>query len=202
MKVLMSAFACSPIRGSEPGVGWNWAREMSKYNEVWVLTRESNRIEIENNIKSENIKFIYISIPVIKFLEKYTGKKIIHLYYKLWQMYVAGYVKKINEQEKFDIVHHVTYNEFRNPGYLWKSGSAFILGPIGGAQEIEKELLDYCEGTRNKIIELVRHFINIGSKNSRNFKKAVNNSSKIIVANNDTASFSKKLKIKKSMKLL
>ena len=40
MKVLLSAFACAPYRGSEPGVGWNWAMALAKYNDVVVLTRE------------------------------------------------------------------------------------------------------------------------------------------------------------------
>lgn len=190
MKVLMSAFAFSPIRGSEPGVGWNWAKEMSKYNEVWVLTRKSNRREIEDNIvERTNIKFIYVSIPFLRFIEKYTHKKIIHLYYKLWQMYSFNVIKKINNKESFDIVHHVTYNEFRNCGYLWRLDIPFIFGPIGGSQEIEDELLDYCEGNINKISEKIRHYINIWCKNSKGFKEAIKISKKIIIANTDTAKF-------------
>ncbi|SFD09983.1 glycosyltransferase family 4 protein [Bacillus sp. UNCCL81] len=189
MKILMSAFACSPIRGSEPGVGWNWAREMSKFNEVWVVTRSSNRSEIEMNSENENIKFIYLSIPFISLMEKYTHSKIIHFYYYLWQRYIVKYLKKLNEKEKFQIIHHVTYNEFRNPGYLWKIGVPFILGPIGGAQEIENELIDYCEGNWNKKLEKIRSFVNNRSKKSKYLAQSIANSSKIIVANNDTARF-------------
>jgi hypothetical protein len=29
LKVLISAYSCSPGRGSEPGIGWNTAREMA-----------------------------------------------------------------------------------------------------------------------------------------------------------------------------
>jgi len=32
LRVLISAYACEPGKGSEPGVGWNVAREMSKYH--------------------------------------------------------------------------------------------------------------------------------------------------------------------------
>ena len=39
MKVLLSAFACSPGRGSEPGVGWGWATSLADIgHEVTVLT--------------------------------------------------------------------------------------------------------------------------------------------------------------------
>lgn len=189
MKILMSAFACSPIRGSEPGVGWNWAREMSKHNEVWVVTRKSNKSEIENNINGENIKFIYLSIPILNFLEKYTNKKTIHIYYSMWQKYILKYIKKINERERFDIIHHVTYNEFRNPGKLWSIGVPFIWGPIGGAQQIEKVLLPMCEGRKNIVIEYIRSYLNNFYKSNKNLKAAIKKSSKILVANNDTSIF-------------
>jgi len=189
MKVLMSAFACSPIRGSEPGVGWNWAREMAESNEVWVVTRGSNKSEIEENLNGENIKFIYISIPGIAWVERHTHRKIIHLYYSLWQRYILRQLRRLHKKECFDVVHHVTYNEFRNPGYLWKLGAPFILGPIGGSQEIESELMSYCEGLRNEKLEKIRSFLNHRSKKSNYLSQSIENAAKIIVANKDTARF-------------
>lgn len=40
MKILLNAYACEPNRGSEPGVGWHWAIELSKdkNKEVLLLT--------------------------------------------------------------------------------------------------------------------------------------------------------------------
>ncbi|AST06080.1 hypothetical protein AF2641_03890 [Anoxybacillus flavithermus] len=56
-KVLLSAYACEPNRGSEPGVGWNWAIELSKKGyEVWVLTRANNQDVIDNFLAKENIR--------------------------------------------------------------------------------------------------------------------------------------------------
>ena len=46
-KIFVSAYACEPGLGSEIGVGWHWVLEMSRYFELWVLTRESNRPTIE-----------------------------------------------------------------------------------------------------------------------------------------------------------
>jgi len=44
MRVLISAYACEPDKGSEPGVGWNWALAAAEKHEVWVLTRSNNQI--------------------------------------------------------------------------------------------------------------------------------------------------------------
>jgi len=95
----------------------------------------------------------------------------------------------LHKKECFDVVHHVTYNEFRNPGYLWKLGAPFILGPIGGSQEIESELMSYCEGLRNEKLEKIRSFLNHRSKKSNYLSQSIENAAKIIVANKDTARF-------------
>ena len=53
-KIMVSAYACEPGYGTEIGVGWHWTLEMSKYFEVWVLTRESNKENIEEWISKNN----------------------------------------------------------------------------------------------------------------------------------------------------
>ena len=46
VKVLISAYACEPHKGSR-GAGWNWSLAAGRENEVWVLTRANNRESIE-----------------------------------------------------------------------------------------------------------------------------------------------------------
>lgn len=41
--ILLSAYACSPLWGSEPGVGWQWALELSKRHDVTVITHRTSR---------------------------------------------------------------------------------------------------------------------------------------------------------------
>ena len=48
MNVLLSAYACMPNSGSEPGNGWNWAMHLAERGiTVTVLTRGEGRGEIE-----------------------------------------------------------------------------------------------------------------------------------------------------------
>lgn len=51
MKILLSAYACEPNKGSEPGVGWGWATELAKHHQVWVLTRDNNQPVIEEYLR-------------------------------------------------------------------------------------------------------------------------------------------------------
>ena len=48
MKLLISTYACSPRRGSEHGVGWNWTTEAHRLgHQVWALTSSAHRAAIE-----------------------------------------------------------------------------------------------------------------------------------------------------------
>ena len=53
MRILMSAFSCGPHRGSEEGVGWNWAVETARLgHEVIALTQTAFQDEIEAELAS------------------------------------------------------------------------------------------------------------------------------------------------------
>ena len=137
MKILFSAYACEPNKGSEPGVGWNWATRMAKCCDVVVITRSNNRTAIEQALQKEqirNIKFYYFDVPgaLLKYKNKIPAG--VPLYYKHWQKHVLGFAKEIQEKEKCDIIHHITYNEFRTPGELCSLDAPFVWGPIGGGQ--------------------------------------------------------------------
>src|ERR1017187_6809913 len=48
LRILLSAYACGPGEGSEPGMGWHWALEIARLgHEVCILTRENNLPSIE-----------------------------------------------------------------------------------------------------------------------------------------------------------
>ncbi len=87
MKLLLSAYACEPSKGSEPGVGWNWAQALFRrgYN-VHVITRSNNRVDIESVGKRQpNPCFHYHDLPKwARFWKYWPGG--IYLYYLLWQV--------------------------------------------------------------------------------------------------------------------
>ncbi|MGH4119459.1 glycosyltransferase family 4 protein [Clostridium sp.] len=185
----MSAYACEPNKGSEPGVGWNWAKHMSNYNDIIVITRSSNRDNIEKEVvknKNENIRFEYFDLPKwLRFWKK--GNRGVHIYYKIWQLCIYFKAKQIIKKHDIDLVHHVTFNEFRTPGYLWRLNKPFVLGPIGGAQHIPNGFERYYK--KHLFKEKVRKLINSYYKSSLTLKKALKKSKYIIFANTDTYNF-------------
>jgi len=144
-KVLMSAFACCPDKGSETAVGWNWAIEAAQRgHEVTVLTRHLHAPEIERyGVTVPTLHFSYVdawpwlAIPARKLLGGYWGH---YAQYYLWQVAAALKARQLHRIRPFDLVHHVTYVTLRFPTFMGFVGPYFILGPGSGGESIPGSL--------------------------------------------------------------
>ncbi len=147
MKILLSAYACEPNKGSEPGVGWNWAIELARMgHEVTVLTRANNQetiVAAMQRLEPLPLTFVYFDLPHWMKWWK-SGGRGVHLYYQLWQMGVCGVARRLAAARTFDIAHHLTFTTFRQPSYLGRLGIPLIIGPLGGGEfapsTLEREL--------------------------------------------------------------
>jgi glycosyltransferase involved in cell wall biosynthesis len=133
MKILVSAYACEPNKGSEPGVGWNWVKVISRQHDTWVLTRKNNRSSIERELMSNpdpRLHFVYVDPPKwLVFWKK--GQRGVRTYYYLWQFAALARARELNRLIGFDCGHHVTFVN----DWLWTffalSSIPYVWGPIG-----------------------------------------------------------------------
>ncbi len=159
LKVLVSAYACEPGKGSEPAVGWNQAREIAKFHDVWVITRANNRRAIEKALSAtpiKNLHWIYCEVPPwLGFWKK--GMRGLRLYYYLWQMNAFIAARKHHRNIRFDIVHHVTFVTYWQPTFLHFLSVPFVWGPVGGGESTPVNFLRSF-GLRGAIYEILRIF--------------------------------------------
>jgi glycosyltransferase involved in cell wall biosynthesis len=138
MRILVCAYACEPERGSEPGVGWNWARELARDHEVHVLTRENNRQPIERELKERpqpNMHFLYLDLPdAIRRWKR--GQRGIHMYYYAWQIAARRRARTEHRDRPFDVVHHLTFASAFTPALTWLPDVPFVWGPVGGGVRV------------------------------------------------------------------
>lgn len=156
LKVLISAYACRPGKGSEPGVGWNLVRELVKYHRVWVITREDNRQAIEAELATNplpGLEFIYCELPWIQKLNQ--NQRIVHLHYYFWQLKAYFVARRLHQSIGFDLVHHVTYVRYSAPSFLSLLPIPFIWGPVGGGESAPKAFWEDFS-FRAKVYETVR----------------------------------------------
>lgn len=136
MKILLSAFACSPKWGSETGVGWYWAVELAKSHEVTVLLHDHFRhhvAELPADAVPPGLTFEYIALDPIRgpFYEELLNSQ---LYYIRWQWLAFRRARELVQRTRFDVVHHLTWGTFRFPSWLGFLGLPFVMGPVGGAE--------------------------------------------------------------------
>jgi len=136
MKVLLSAYACEPGEGSEPGIGWNWVCQIARFAEVWVITRSNNREAIEKALAEEplpNVHWVYFDLPRwARFWKK--GQRGVHLHYYLWQVGIYFLARRLHRQMGFDLIHHVTFGNYWLPSFLDLLPVPFVWGPVGGGE--------------------------------------------------------------------
>jgi glycosyltransferase involved in cell wall biosynthesis len=142
VNVLISAYACEPERGSEPGCGWIWSRAAARGHDVWVLTRANNRPRIEAALAmtpEPRLHFVYLDLPNwLRFWKR--GRVGVRLYYTLWQLEAGRAARRLHRARNFDVVHHVTFANMWLPALACLTCRPFVLGPIAGGQRVPRSL--------------------------------------------------------------
>lgn len=153
--VLLSAYGCEPHKGSEGGVGWNWALQLSKGAEVHVVTREARRPAVEaylNEHGLKNPKFIYVELPqwALRFKESTLG---MNIYYMFWQLACWVKCRSLVNDLGVDIAHHVSFMSLTRGSFVPFLGVKSVIGPIGGLQTVPKAASPVM---RSRIMESIR----------------------------------------------
>lgn len=146
MKILLSAYACEPNRGSEPGVGWNMAKTLAQHHPVYVLTSATHRPGIEAELTKHpdlNLQFVYVD-PfnwVYDWRQPKAVRLDVNIHYYLWQIAAYRAAKRLLPTHQFDLAHHVTYVRYYTPSFLSRLPIPFIWGPVGGAEAAPRPFL-------------------------------------------------------------
>ena len=188
LKVLVSAFSCIPYRGSEPGVGWNWAKQMARFHEVFLFTRPNHKELIDKTILKEsisNLHCVYFDLPEwARFWRK--EQRGIRLHYYLWQILAFFVGKRLHKETKFDFVHHVTFGSYWMPSFLILLPVYFIWGPVGGAESTPKYFYNTFS-LQGKLYEALRTSVQRFFENDPIVRLNIKKSFKILTKAKETA---------------
>lgn len=186
---LISAYSVNPYKGSEDSIGWNWVLQYEKnYKEgdrIILLTKKFNEKDTRRGLKEFNIQHVELVVVDVPnalnwFREKHSAFH--HMYYILWQHWAWLWVK--HSGIHFDVIHHVTMNDYRIPSELYKAkGAKVIWGPMGGAQVTPRPLKVY---EKNQLVASFREFVNKSCSWNPFYKKALRSYYKIYCINNET----------------
>jgi glycosyltransferase involved in cell wall biosynthesis len=160
-KVLISAYACVPDKGSEEGNGWYYSSLVSKQGyQVWCLTRNLGEAQINQKLAEyphPNLNFVYVTVPLWVDKAYHRGMFGMYFHYLYWQWAVMRVAMRLDKEHKFDLIHHVSYTSLQLGSFLYKLRKPFIYGPVGGGQEAPATMKHYFKGhwRREKMRALV-----------------------------------------------
>lgn len=134
LRVLMTAYACSPVRGSEPSIGWGWATSIAATGvDVTVLTRPEWRSEIAAaGPQAGGPRFVYVGLPPR--LAARDPELVSQAQYLLWLRLGLRAARRLHRNRPFDLAHHVSWGSAQAGSPLWRLGMPLVLGPVGGGQ--------------------------------------------------------------------
>lgn len=143
MNILLSAYGCSPILGSEPGVGWRWASILAQRNQVTLLTHPFFEEAINAELKERpcpNLQLVYYE-PQGLGIRRKKGELNSRLYYIAWQVGAYRRARQLCLKQQFTLSQHITWGTFRFPSFLGLLEIPFVFGPVGGGEKSPARLL-------------------------------------------------------------
>ncbi len=140
MNILISAYACNPKQGSEPGLVWRVVSGIARYHTVYVITDDEGKTDIDAAISESGLTtlhFVYNPVPekVRKMCDN-QGDWRFYYHYRKWQKKTYEIAKRIVTEQSIDVVHHLGMITFREPGFLVQLEKPFVWGPIGGMNQV------------------------------------------------------------------
>lgn len=194
-RLVIISYACSPYYGSEPGTGWNYAFEQSKYFDTWVIcegrqyAEDIRRFEAENG-PVDGLHFDFVNKaswePLtlkLPFLRNFAFA----ISHNLWHRRATRRARELHDMLDFDAALKTTFCSYREPGYVWELGIPFVWGPFGGTQNFPTRFRPMM-GLKCTLFESFRAIANwIQLRTSRRVRDAANAASTIVAANPSTA---------------
>ena len=133
-RILLSSFACSPLWGSEPGVGWQWLLQLARQHDVVLLTHAYFREHLEPALFQVglHVEVHYVQAPAFGLHPHRQLNS--RFYYTWWQWRVRPIVRQLIARYRFDLIHHLTWGTLRFPCFLGGLGVPLVMGPLGGGE--------------------------------------------------------------------
>ncbi|GGI05440.1 glycosyltransferase family 4 protein [Egicoccus halophilus] len=194
MRVLVSAYACEPHAGSEPGGGWNWSVALARAgHRVTVLTLPNTRPQIAAELARHPVPGLeFVHVPAPRWSQRVPGQAGVYVHYLAWQWRAHRVARRRLASDPVDVVHHVSYGSLSLGSLLGRLPVPFVLGPVGGGQCTPPRLRRmYASGWTAEVARrvVVRYLLRLVPT----ARLAVRDAAVVLVANDETAELAERL---------
>jgi glycosyltransferase involved in cell wall biosynthesis len=171
LRVVVSTYGMSPVRGSEAATGWQHVSRLAKYHDITALCMPGVHGEIRREIETwvaqhgpvPGLSFHYVEPTFLARQLERSSTSVLRAIFTIgnasWQRAACREARALHAQRPFDLAHHLTISGYREPGYLWKLPVPFIWGPITGAADVPWRYLPIM-GLRDQVAYSLRNVAN------------------------------------------
>src|SRR5579863_9551292 len=190
LRVLVSAFAYSPVKGSEFAIGWDYVRAIAAHHQVWVIARSTEKDETESYLRQNPDAMPNTTVHYIPWTDMHFNFPLweipFSIHYRRWNRNAYQLAKALDSKIDFDLIHHITATGFREPGFLWKIDKPFIWGPVGGLQYFPLQLRDAVP-LRNRPFLVAKNISTYLAMRSSRVRKAAEAARLVIAGTSEAA---------------
>lgn len=184
-KILVSAYACSPYEGSEPGMGWNFLNILTDQYEVDLITETKWKRDLERYFSEHgacpNLRIHYVT------RKRYDGLRRLwppsyYYFYRQWQKNVFKLAIELSRNNDYLFVHQLNMAGYREPGYLWRLSEDFVWGPVGGIDNAIVHMLNKSNMIGRLYFSVRNGYNNIQRVMNKRVRKIADKRNKLVLA--------------------
>jgi glycosyltransferase involved in cell wall biosynthesis len=197
MRILVSAIACNPYLGSENYFGWAAVKCLGQDHELFVITGSRNRTSLEKaaaeGLVPPHVRFFYAG----RFKPWHPNS--LRARIQGWMEYLdftkdsLNVARELQQKEKFDLVHHVTYSTWRVASPMWQLGIPFVFGPIAGNEPFPFRLFSVLSPV-SAAFELSRKTSNVVSRFSPKVRRSLRGAAHIFAITQESEQLMRNLR--------
>jgi glycosyltransferase involved in cell wall biosynthesis len=135
---------------------------LARNADVCVITRRDYQDAIEQALpllpERERLSFVYVELPE-RFRDWQRGLRGLRAYYILWQIAALQEARRLQRDEPFDAVWHLTWANAWYGSLAAAAGRPFVYGPVGGCVGTVWRLVPHlgASGAAYEIVRAVAH---------------------------------------------
>lgn len=184
LDVLMISYACSPVRGGEFLLGWEWAKKLAARGHRVVVLTAAHTLHEGKAVLPPGMTLLAVREDGFASLRG-AGLLGEQLYYMKWARAAWAMARRIADEQPIDIVHQCTFHTYRwafEPAQWTDVGT--VWGPLAGLERVPLRFLPTL-GWRS-LTEIIRAVGDEMRKRQPIIRRSLAAADHVIVSNADT----------------
>lgn len=161
-RLLITAYHYDRMYSMESRLSWQRAEHAAQEYDVTVLcAREPMDWDGRETKVSASPLGVRLELLPLNSLERRLMRTpgLYYLGYRMWHRRALRRAQALHREQRFALVHHVSFCGYREPSDMWKLDAPFVWGPVGGTQPLPNSFLGELS-TVDAVRERIRAVVN------------------------------------------